>query len=171
MTTRSKIVRQEVDSVGTRSRCPVAAALDLIGDKWTMLVIRDLCLGRKRFAEFQEAGEGIPTNLLAARLKRLERHGIVTRQLYRQNPPRYEYLLTESGNELRSVLKPLALWGVRFSPDPTGAAKRLEERLYFQATSKAAPITATKLRKPLAQPRRSPNQRHHKQTPASPKSG
>jgi len=114
---------------GKRSGCPIAAALDILGDKWTLLVIRDLFVGRKRFAEFQGAGESIPTNILAERLRRLQAAGILHRQAYQEHPPRYEYLLTDHGKALGPVLTQLAQWGVRHAPDPKWAAERIRERL------------------------------------------
>jgi DNA-binding HxlR family transcriptional regulator len=96
-----------------RSACPVACTLDLLGDRWTLLVIRDLVTGKSRYGEFLESPEGIPTNILAERLKRLESAGIITRSTYQKNPPRYSYLLTPKGEELKSVLGAVAHWGTR----------------------------------------------------------
>ena len=124
-----KIKKPTADSKCTgRSPCPVACALDLIGDRWTMVVIRDLFFGKKRYADFQSSAEAIPTNILAERLKRLEKAGLISRTPYQTNPPRYEYALTESGRELSPVLRSLAEWGVRFSPDPVEAAARVRKR-------------------------------------------
>jgi DNA-binding HxlR family transcriptional regulator len=96
----------------TRSSCAVAGTLDLLGDKWTLLLIRDLNLfGTRRFGEFLQAPEGIPTNLLAERLKRLEHAGLVSRQAYQQQPPRYEYRLTPAGEDLKPVLAAIREWG------------------------------------------------------------
>ena len=96
----------------TRSTCAVAGTLDLLGDKWTLLLIRDLNLfGARRFGEFLQAPEGIPTNLLAERLKRLERAGLVSRRAYQQQPPRYEYRLTPAGEDLKPVLAAIREWG------------------------------------------------------------
>ena len=99
------------DATGTRSDCPIASSLDLIGDRWSLLIVRDLFLGKHRFSEFLASGEGIKTNILAERLKRLERAGLVERSLYQQHPPRYEYHLTESGRELSPVVKAIYAWG------------------------------------------------------------
>src|ERR671916_2191665 len=80
------------DMTGTRrSACPVACALDVVGDRWTLLVIRDLLAGKSRYGDFLASPEKIPTNILADRLKRLEREGLVSRLPYSVRPPRYEY--------------------------------------------------------------------------------
>ncbi len=93
-----------------RSPCPVACALDILGDKWTLLVIRDLFRGRTMYSEFQSGPENIPTNILAARLKRLEKAGIVEKKQYQQRPPRYSYHLSGKGKDLGPVLKSLVTW-------------------------------------------------------------
>ena len=95
----------------TRSKCPVACTLDLVGDKWTLLVVRDLLLGKTRYGEFLETDEGIPTNILADRLKRLVSAGIVSKTAYQTNPPRYEYQLTKKGRDLGPVVVELVRWG------------------------------------------------------------
>lgn len=95
-----------------RSECPIACTLDIIGDKWTLLVIRDLLYAnKKRYGEFAASSEKIPTNILSDRLKRLESHGIIERRLYTQHPPRAEYHLTNKGTELARVVKALYDWG------------------------------------------------------------
>jgi len=101
-----------------RSGCPIAGTLDLLGDKWTLLVVRDLMFyGKRRFNELQASPEGVPTNILSDRLRRLEEAGLVRKARYRKNPPRYEYLLTPMGSELISVLREIIAWGKRFLPD------------------------------------------------------
>src|SRR3972149_1917866 len=96
-----------------RSPCPIAGALDLLGDRWTLLVVRDLFSGLKRYGELANAMEKIPTNLLADRLKRLEAAGIITSSPYQDNPPRYEYTLTPAGEALRPVMQEIVNWGRR----------------------------------------------------------
>lgn len=97
--------------VSKRTLCPIATTLDIIGDKWTLLIIRDIGLFDKhKNKEFQEAGEKIPTNILAARLKLLVKNGLVEKRLYQNNPPRYEYYLTEAGKGLLPVIKSMAIW-------------------------------------------------------------
>ena len=100
----------------TRSSCPITNSLDLLGDKWTILIIRDLVLGKERYQEFLSSPEKIATNILADRLKRLQEAGIIIRRAYQQNPVRYEYTLTGKGKELREVLKALASWGLKSFP-------------------------------------------------------
>lgn len=97
----------------SRSTCPIACALDLVGDRWTLLVLRDLLRGRSRFGELLESPEGIPTNILADRLKRLEAAGIVDSTPYQDNPPRKAYALTAKGEDLKTVMGALASWGKR----------------------------------------------------------
>ena len=98
-----------------RSRCPVSCTLDLVGDRWSLLVVRDLVRGKRRFAEFLESSEGIPTNILADRLKRLVAAGVVASTRYSDRPPRVEYKLTTKGEELRPILRAMVEWGVRWS--------------------------------------------------------
>ena len=89
-----------------RSPCPIANTLDILGDKWTLLVVRDLLfLGKRLYGEFMQSGEGIPTNILADRLKRLEETGLVTKEPYQSNPIRHQYRLTRKGAELFPVLR------------------------------------------------------------------
>lgn len=105
-----------------RSPCPLGGALDLVGDRWTLLVIRDLLFYRKhRFAEFLASPEGISSNILAERLDRLERWGLVQRRRYLERPVREEYTLTARGEDLRPVLRELIGWGKRHVP---GVAQR-----------------------------------------------
>lgn len=104
-----------------RSPCPIANTLDLLGDRWSLLVVRDaMFFGKRRFGEFARSTDGIPTNILADRLRRLEESGILERIPYRKRPPRYEYRLTRKGKELFPVLREMALWAGRHIP---GAAK------------------------------------------------
>lgn len=95
-----------------RSTCPVACTLDLVGDRWTLLVIRDLLTGSKRYGDLLASDEHIPTNILAARLKRLERDGLVERVPYSEHPPRYDYRLTPKGRGLGPAIDALATWGL-----------------------------------------------------------
>src|SRR2546430_5411653 len=77
--------------------CPVAKSLEVIGDRWTLLLVRDLLPGPKRFRDFGQGLKGIAPNILSDRLKRMEDHGLVARRFYSDHPPRAEYLLTERG--------------------------------------------------------------------------
>ena len=96
-----------------RSRCPVSCTLDVLGDRWSLLVVRDLMRGKRRFAEFAASPEGIPTNILAERLRRLRAKGIVRASRYSDKPPRMEYSLTAKGEDLRPMIRAMAEWGVR----------------------------------------------------------
>ena len=92
--------------------CPVARTLDIIGERWTILILRDLFLqGPRKFQDFEASLSGISPNTLSARLKRLEEGGIIARRFYDQHPPRAEYLLTAKGRELGPVMKQLRNWG------------------------------------------------------------
>jgi DNA-binding HxlR family transcriptional regulator len=97
-----------------RSKCPVSCVLDLLGDKWTLLLVRDLLLGKGTYTEFQQSPEGIPTNILAERLKRLQAAGIVARLPYQERPVRYRYQLTRKGSDLYPVLSAMIDWGNRY---------------------------------------------------------
>lgn len=94
-------------------RCSIAGALELIGDRWTLLLIRDLSLGLRRHDELRES-TGIPTATLAARLKHLTQHGIVEQSRYQERPPRVEYQLTAKGRDLWKVSVALREWGDRW---------------------------------------------------------
>ena len=94
-----------------RSDCPIATTLDVVGDKWTLLLIRDMALFDKhRNKDFQDATENIPSNILASRLKHLIENGLVERRKYQEHPPRYEYHLTKPGEGLLPVIKAMAQW-------------------------------------------------------------
>src|SRR5213593_3580137 len=94
--------------------CPVAKALELVGDRWTLLIVRDLLNeGARRFQDFQQSLKGIAPAILSDRLKLMEEHGLVTRRFYSDHPPRAEYDLTDKGKELGVVVGALAAWGAR----------------------------------------------------------
>jgi DNA-binding HxlR family transcriptional regulator len=99
-----------------RSPCPIACTLDVLGDKWTLIVVRDLLLGRSRFKEFLESPENIPTNILAERLSRLLENDIVEQIPAEQGSKRMAYRLTEKGQALRPVLRAMVKWGLRWEP-------------------------------------------------------
>jgi len=97
-----------------QDRCPVARTLDLIGDRWTILILRDLLLeGPRRFQDLQESLRGVAPNTLSARLKDMEARGLIARRPYSDHPPRLEYHLTNKGRSLGPVLKALRDWGRR----------------------------------------------------------
>jgi DNA-binding HxlR family transcriptional regulator len=99
-----------------RSPCAVACTLDLVGDKWSLLVVRDLLRGNVTYGELQNSPEGIPSNILADRLKRLEEAGLVAKSAYQEHPVRFAYELTEKGKGLREVLLALVRWGKKHIP-------------------------------------------------------
>jgi DNA-binding HxlR family transcriptional regulator len=92
--------------------CSVAATLEVVGDPWTLLILRDAFAGVRRFEQWQER-LGVARNVLAARLKSLVAHGVLARRAYCERPPRHEYVLTEKGRDLYAVLLTMAAWGDR----------------------------------------------------------
>jgi DNA-binding HxlR family transcriptional regulator len=103
-------------AAGYGQRCPVARALDVFGERWSLLIVRDL--SRKGPLRFQDLGQGLPglaPNTLSARLKTLEGQGVIATRLYERHPPRYEYFLTDKGKALVPVLKAMYAWGERYA--------------------------------------------------------
>lgn len=96
-----------------RSPCPVACTLDIIGDKWTLLVVRDLVLGRSHFREFVASPEGIATNILSDRLARLTQHGLVEKFPSPEQSGRDAYRLTKKGRSLGKLVSAFADWGLK----------------------------------------------------------
>jgi DNA-binding HxlR family transcriptional regulator len=95
-----------------RKNCPVAHALELLGDRWTLLIVRDLLLGGpRRFSDLARTMVGSSPAILSNRLKRLEEAGLIKRRFYSQHPPRAEYLLTDNGKDLAPVLRALRQFG------------------------------------------------------------
>ena len=101
----------------TRSGCPIAATLDLVGDKWSLVIVRDMLVGKRRYGQFLASPEGITTNILADRLKRMEQYGLVSKEPYQEHPRRYDYVLTPTGISLLPVLQAMCRWGNRNIPD------------------------------------------------------
>ena len=99
-----------------RSACAIANSLDILGDKWSLLVVRDLLHGKHTYGELALSPERIPTNILADRLKRLESTGIVAGTPYQQHPVRYSYALTPKGRALGDVLLAFVRWGKQHIP-------------------------------------------------------
>jgi DNA-binding HxlR family transcriptional regulator len=97
-----------------RSKCSIARTLDIVGDKWTLLIVRDLLWhGKHTFAALLGSAENIPTNILADRLQRLRKCGLVRREQYQERPPRFAYSLTETGEALEPALIQIMRWGHR----------------------------------------------------------
>ena len=115
-------------NVKRRSGCPVNVCLEVFGDRWSLLIVRDLMVrGYKTFKQFQESGEGIATNMLADRLKKLEASGIVERESEPYDGRKVNYRLTEKGIDLAPVLLDLLIWGARH--EQTGASCSLILRM------------------------------------------
>ena len=98
------------------SGCPIDYALDLFGDRWTLLVIRDLSRGHEKFGDLLRELRGISPAVLSDRLQKLEAHGLVTRTFYSDHPPRARYLLTDKGDALAPTLRALIAWGNQHAP-------------------------------------------------------
>jgi DNA-binding HxlR family transcriptional regulator len=95
-----------------RSACSIARTLEIVGDKWTLLIVRDLMWhGKQTFQALQASAEGVPTNILSDRLKRLMTWRLVRREAYQDNPVRYAYRLTDEGKSLEPVLLQMMAWG------------------------------------------------------------
>ena len=99
--------------------CSVARTLDVVGEWWTLLIMRDAFRGTRRFDDFQ-ASLGLARSVLTARLNKLTEHGVLERRSYSEHPPRYEYYLTEKGRDLFGVIAALIRWGDRWAPTPGG---------------------------------------------------
>ncbi|GMR16056.1 MAG: helix-turn-helix domain-containing protein [Gammaproteobacteria bacterium] len=111
---KHKSTTSDSEHLFPRSPCPITATLDLLGDKWTLILIRDLFLGKRTYGDFQSSPEGIPTNILAERLKRLLEHGIITKEAYQDKPVRFAYLLTKKGDALAPMVEEVAKWGLKY---------------------------------------------------------
>lgn len=92
--------------------CPIARTLDVIGDRWTLLIIRDLFMGLTKFSEFRDASPAPPPKVLSARLKMLTHEGLIERNVYSEHPLRADYRLTERGRALLPVLLEIGKWGL-----------------------------------------------------------
>ena len=111
-----------------RSGCPVSISLERFGDRWSLLIIRDLMVrGFRTFKEFEESGEGVATNILADRLQKLETAGIITAEVEETDGRRVNYRLTEKGIDLAPVLLELLIWGARH--EETGASCAVIEKM------------------------------------------
>lgn len=100
----------------SRSPCPIASTLDIVGDRWTLVIVRDMLIGKKRFAEFLDSPEKITTSVLTDRLALMEAAGLVARRPYQKRPTRHEYLLTAEGRALLPVLQEICRWGNKALP-------------------------------------------------------
>ena len=114
---------------------PDARALDLVGDKWTLLIIRDLAAGPRRFVELQRVLPGISTEQLRSRLNRMVADGLLTRQRYREVPPRVDYELTERAREVLPVVGALATWGYAWAWGPPRPGEAIDIGAILRAAS------------------------------------
>lgn len=111
------IAKPAVKGGRERSSCPIASTLDIVGDKWSLVLVRDLLTGKQRFNQFCDSPEGVPTNLLAARLRKLEQQGIIEKEPYQTRPVRYSYRLTPAGRALLPVLQEVCRWANTYIDD------------------------------------------------------
>ena len=132
--------------------CPVARTLELVGERWTLLIVRELLVGPLRFTDLNAALEGIPRNLLADRLRHLEAHGIVTRQELPPPAARTVYALTGPGRELLPVIGALAQWGLTHLPPP-GPGEPVSPSLGVLAERHGLPLPAA-VRRPSSPARK-----------------
>ena len=100
-----------------RSSCPIATTLDILGDKWSLVLVRDMLRGKRRYNQFCASPEGVPTNLLAARLRKLEAHGIIEKHAYQTRPVRHAYTLTPAGRALLPLLQEMCRWANSYIAD------------------------------------------------------
>ena len=114
-----------------RDRSALDHALAALGDRWSLLVVDALLAGPRRFGELQAAVPGIAPNVLAARLRSLEEHGVVVAEPYSQRPLRYRYELTARGEELAEPVRHLAAWGAGESAELVGTPSGEDDELYF----------------------------------------
>jgi DNA-binding HxlR family transcriptional regulator len=124
-----------------RSGCPIATSLDIFGDRWTLVIVRDLATGKARFGQFLQSPEGIPTNVLTDRLVRLEEFGLISKKAYQENPARFEYGLTKKGAELLPVLQAICRWANAHMPQTW---RTPEKFLTLNASDLIAPTAETK---------------------------
>jgi DNA-binding HxlR family transcriptional regulator len=97
-----------------RSGCPIATTLDIVGDRWTLVILRDMLNGKRRFSQFLDSPEKITTNVLTDRLAEMEHAGLVTKVVYQLHPKRFEYILTKKGEALLPLLQEMCRWANRF---------------------------------------------------------
>ena len=108
--------KEKKPEIAFRSGCPIATTLDLVGDRWSLVIVRDMVVGKAKFGEFLASPERVPTNILTARLKRMEQAGLVVKQPYQGNPARYEYRLSDKGMALLPVLQDICRWANAYVP-------------------------------------------------------
>lgn len=117
-TSTNKICAASKGIVEPREGC-IFGAMEIIGNKWTALILRDLSTGSRRFTELEKSVGGINPRTLSQRLEDLQGHGIITKQSFAEVPPRCEYTLTDKGRDLLPVLEQMAAWGNKYFPSPS----------------------------------------------------
>ncbi len=115
--------------------CPIANTLDIIGDRWTMLILRDLFLGASKFSEFRQHSPGMPTKILSDRLKSLEHDGLIERRMYSEHPLRAEYHLTTHGRSIEPMMSAIYDWGMRHTL--TAVERRMIRKRIARRTTSA----------------------------------
>ncbi|MDA0812874.1 MAG: helix-turn-helix domain-containing protein [Verrucomicrobia bacterium] len=127
---------QQKPAAGMESKCPITSALEVFGDKWSLVILRDIFFkGKNHYREFLASPEGISTNILASRLKKLEAEGLIDKRPDEANLSSYLYTLTDKGKNLLPLLLEIVKWSARYNPQPhagdniiAGAPARLLER-------------------------------------------
>jgi len=113
-----------------RSDCPISSGLDIFGDRWSLLVIRDLLFkGKTRYGEFLDSEEGVSTNILADRLRTLQMHGLIDKRVDPANRSKFVYSLTPKGRDLAPMLVEMILWSAMYDPDTAADEDFVEEAL------------------------------------------
>lgn len=101
----------------SRSECPISSTLDILGDRWTLVILRDMFIGKSKFGEFLASSENIATNILTKRLELIEQFGLANKTAYQQKPQRFEYKLTDKGKALLPILQAMCKWANEFVPE------------------------------------------------------
>lgn len=107
-----------------RTRCPIAYSLDLFGDRWSLVIVRDMLMGKTRFGEFLESSEHIASSVLTDRLAKLEADRLIEKRAYQLNPTRFEYRLTDKGTALLPVLQSICTWAESHVPKVSRAPRK-----------------------------------------------
>jgi DNA-binding HxlR family transcriptional regulator len=116
------------ESPSHRSGCPIATTLDFVGDRWSLVIVRDMMNGKTRFGQFLDSPEHVTTSVLADRLARMEAAGLIVKRAYQDNPVRHEYRLTEMGEALLPVLQEVCRWANRYLPETWPAPESFMQR-------------------------------------------
>lgn len=111
-----------------RSGCPIASTLDMVGDRWSLIIVRDLLNGKRRFSQFLDSPERITPSVLTDKLSSLDAHGLIIRTLYSVRPKRYEFHLTPKGEALIGILQAMCIWGQAHVPGTWEAPESFMKR-------------------------------------------